>query len=410
MNTKKTLNNDGKLKMFFVYVTVVYTFILAAYPGTGVANILSKVIFMGFYLLCICKARIILDDINLLMAVFAVYMAVSLMISFAFNGVSFGVILKEYMYEVFPILLFITIRYYNINIKNMFNLFVVVCLLFIILGLPVYFRQIPLLILSDEYTVMRNSAIAAGFGSYIGVIGMGYLSQLAFAVLLFDKTTIKYKKVFLILFFTFSLLTLQRSALLGLMFSIMLFFFQKAGNPKQLLKNIFLLLLIIVLFILVLNKAALNFFPYDIGDHIRATLRDFNLKDALGGRSDQMFLYSDNIFQIIFGNGMGVFSPNNPHAIYSISDSSYYRIYNELGIVGLSLFILPFLLILYKAINKKNYYLIYLVGFSLVSFYFNRTIWSIPGAYVFYIFLALEIPVKNDYIFEVEEKCLKKFP
>ena len=70
------------------------------------------------------------------------------------------------------------------------------------------------------YSQLKNNAIATGFGSYIGVIGLGYLCQLAFAILLFDLVKIKGKPILLIVFFAFSLFTLQRSSMLGLIFAI----------------------------------------------------------------------------------------------------------------------------------------------------------------------------------------------
>ena len=385
----KVSRRDKFICFFLLYVIVIYTFILAAFQENGSWGAIAKVLLLVFFILGFKNKYIIRNSINLLMLTFVLYTMISLGMSFCINTLSIQTVMKEIMYEIMPVLMFVLSLSIEIDKEKVIKTYLLSLLLLIIIGIPIFFNvSIPGL--SQMYSQLKNNAIATGFGSYIGVIGLGYLCQLSFAILLFDLVKIKGKPILLVVFFAFSLFTLQRSSMLGIVFAILISFFNTNISRKQRRNYILLLASIVIAFLLIINGVGSHFFPYAMNEYIQSGFQDFKLSLVLGDRSDQMLIFVEGFVDILFGQGFGKYSPNNSNAIFNISDSSYYRIINELGIIGLTLFLAPFVVIFIKALRKKRFFLMYLVSFSLVSFYFNRTIWSIPSAYVFYLFMALE--------------------
>jgi Ca2+/Na+ antiporter len=70
-------------------------------------------------------------------------------------------------------------------------------------------------------------------------------------------------------------------------------------------------------------------------------------------------------------------------------DANYYRIYNELGIIGGIIFFMPFLAIFLKALSRKDPFMLFLITYTLFAFYFNRVLWAVPTAYVIYTIIGI---------------------
>ena len=124
--------------------------------------------------------------------------------------------------------------------------------------------------------------------------------------------------------------------------------------------------------------------------NILSEFSNFNYTSVAKDRAYQAIIFNtEEVFNILFGEGFGKYSPNNTLSKLIMPDASFYRIYNELGIIGGLSFFFPFIYLFIKAIKNRNAFETYFIGFSLIAFFFNRIIWMIPLNYIFFTFLGV---------------------
>ena len=389
MMKNKTKETFNKYTIFLIYAMIPYTFINAV-NDTGTASILNRLILAGLLLFAIIPLnnRITEDSIQAHFVILAIYMTVSLIVSGLYRNYTSDAFLREALYTILPIGLFIRVSKEDMPNYKFYRLLIGLISIIVIVGLPVYFKRLPLLIMGREFRILRLNSIGVGFGSFIGVIGMGYLSQLGFSICLYNKTKLgKINILFEIIFAIISFLTLQRSPVIGILIAVVLYVFNGHGLKKG-LKYIFLISLSGVAVYIVLFRVVGQFTDFKLENYLNNTIKTMSL--GIGERSNQHVIYNSNIVEYVFGKGLGTFSPNNPNAIQSLTDAGMYRVFNELGLVGMILYFFPLLQILMKMVKKKNVFGVYFISFSLASFYVNRTIWSIPSVFVFYLILGIE--------------------
>jgi hypothetical protein len=162
---------------------------------------------------------------------------------------------------------------------------------------------------------------------------------------------------------------------------------KKGAVLKLALKLVSIILLIVLI---VVNWSAIITFANDllgfnILKYVNSELSTFNMEDVMSDRSSQAIITNtDNVFNILFGEGYGKYSPNNMHSIRRMPDASYYRLYNELGIIGTFLFFLPYAMIFINSVRKRNFFAIYFMLHTFIAFFFNRVLWAIPISYIIY--------------------------
>jgi hypothetical protein len=69
-------------------------------------------------------------------------------------------------------------------------------------------------------------------------------------------------------------------------------------------------------------------------------------------------------------------------------DAMLYRIFNEMGLLGLSLFLLFFYLNLMRAIRRRNWFIIALLAYMFLSNATNRVLFYAPFSILPYFLLA----------------------
>ena len=377
--------------IFYIFIIVIYPLIYELYRDYGVAAdrnklvlfVLLSAIMLSFYKIIINYKKGIIDYLFSLQLVYLIF---SITIYSIIVGMYVGDILREILYSIIPILFYFIAKTFNRDDIKLFIKTMVFSLYFVILiGLLNLFEiKFPEML---DYALNKNRSL--NFRSYYSAIGMGYISQLMFSILLFNKISLKkYRTLLMLILFITSLLTLQRSAYLGLMISITIYLFWKRGGKNVI--TILSLSFMALIFYVFLTVDLHEYFNYDVGFNISEEISNFNYNSVAMDRNAQAQIFNaDNIFNIIFGEGFGKYSPNNSLTILKMPDASYYRIYNELGLLGSLVFFTPYFLLLKSAFKKHNQFAIYFIGFTMLAFFFNRIVWMIPLNYIFYTFLGV---------------------
>lgn len=392
------IKNTFSIKILFIYLMVFYPLIFQIYLNNSFASLINQ--FILFFLISLtiisCSKRVISHinsdklNVSVIFSLTFFYLTISLALFSALNGrINIPSILREFLYSIIPILFYFIGKIFNYNEKNLFLRYLFYCLsLVVIIG---FIYRLGLYLPKSIINVFEQKPFRFNFSSYYTPIIMGFLAQFMFALLLFKKIKLKFRYLLIVIFFVVSILTLQRAAFLGLFVSSLIYIFYRFSIFKIILV-IFVFLIVTPLIYTTINNNitsdndSLIFSPKKLIDEIES----FKLSNVQSDRKSQAIITNDNnFFNMLVGEGFGKYSPNNELTLLKMPDASYFRIFNELGLIGFFLFFTPFIFLLYEAIKIKNPFMIYFILFSLLAFYFNRVLWSIPINYVFYTSLGI---------------------
>lgn len=387
------------LLIYISYILILYPLINILVKGQSALQMINRILLIVITMISMMLFKEELfrrrpKFIDTLIIITSLYITISLLLFYSYsNQLTIMDMFKEILYTILPFFIyFMGISVAKKHKVHVIKLMVYNILVSIALGAILYFNLRPIIFANFINILKSENKFLWQFGSIYGVIIMGYLSQLMYALVLFNKYSGKYKRILLIIFLGVSILTLQRSAFIGIFMSTMIFsLFSLSNNNLRSIKELFKLYVIVLIVMLVLLNIIdqLGILNYSLYDHIMANFRSLNLKSVMSDRSSQTVIFNNsNIFHILFGEGFGKYSPNNSLATIVQPDASYYRIYNELGLFGFILFFSVFIYFLLKGIKKRDAFLIYLVSFTLVAFYFNRVLWSTPCNYIIFMLLG----------------------
>jgi len=378
------------LDLFFIYIIIIYALIYKLYDqDSSQANFNKIILFMLilFVILFFVKKKINVKSKKLVYSfylIWGLYLLISLMIYYVISDMVISDVFKEILYSILPITLYFIAKSLSFHQgRQVIKIIFISIIIVMLVGMFAYTSiELPLGI-----TDILTTKTYRNFSSYYSPIVMGYFVQLLYAMVLFDFIRLKKTKLpFLVAMFILALLTYQRAAYLGVGISTAIFFLHP--TYKSFSKIIFLLSAIFVLYF-IFNTNLSTQTGYDIKPFIFDELENFTLAEVTAEREEQNILFNDdNIFNIIFGDGYGKYSPNNQHTIHKMPDASYLRIFNELGLIGLLLFLIPFSFEMIDALRKRQVFYSYFILFTLIAFYFNRILWSIPLAYIIYFLLG----------------------
>lgn len=385
--TRKFLLKMDSIKIFLIYLNVIYPLIFQLYAESDLISITNQIL-LGLVFVWVLyqyngsfKKFNNSRNIEVFFYLSISYQVVSLILFLTSLNFSFIDACREILYAILPISFFFIGKSGLLQTKSIYNLFLGTVGLVILIGL---LHRIDNSLIPSSIIKAIEAKRTINFASYYTPIIMGYFSQLIFAILLFKRIKIPYvHNLALIISLLIAIITLQRAAFLGILLSI--FFY--AIKTKRFLRLGAALMIGIMLF------QVSQFFLDDTGitstKKVLEEINDFNLAKVNETRTQQAVITNnENILMIIFGEGFGKYSPNNMNSILKLPDASYYRIFNELGILGTIIFFIPFIIILFQLIKTKHHFGIYFISFSMISFFFNRTIWSIPINFNFYLILG----------------------
>lgn len=386
--SRKFLLKMDSIKLFLIYLNVIYPLIFQLYVESEFISITNQLILGLLFVWVLQQYNSSFKKFNNSRNIEAFfylsisYQVISMTLFLTSLNLSFLDASREILYAILPISFFFIGKSGLLQTKSIYYLFLGTVGLVILIGI---LNRIDNSLIPSTIKEAIEAKRTINFASYYTPIIMGYLSQLIFAILLFKKIKIPFMhNLAVIISLLIAIITLQRAAFLGLLLSI--FFY--AISTKRFLRLGTVLIIGIMLF------QVSQFFLDDTGitstEKLFEEVNDFNLAKVNATRIGQAVITNnENILLIVFGEGFGKYSPNNMNSILKMPDASYYRIFNELGILGTIIFFIPFIIILFKLIKTKHHFGIYFISFSLISFFFNRTIWSIPINFNFYLILGI---------------------
>ena len=385
-------------EILLVYLMVFYPLVFQMFLNNSLMSLMNQVILFSLLssTIFIYSKRVIshiyVDKLNISVFFLLIffYLTISLVIFTALNGrINIPSILREFLYSIIPILFYLIGKIFNYNEKNIFLRYLFYCLsIVVIIG---FIYRLGLYLPKSIMNVFEQKPFRFNFSSYYTPIIMGFLAQFMFALLLFKKIKLKFRYLLIVIFFVVSILTLQRAAFIGLFISLLIYIFFRFSIFKIILITFVFLIGTQLIYTTINNNITSDndsqvFSPQKFIDEIES----FKFSNVQSDRKSQAIITNDNnFFNILVGEGFGKYSPNNDLTLLKMPDASYFRIFNELGLIGFFLFFTPFIFLLYEAIKIKNPFMIYFILFSLLAFYFNRVLWSIPINYLFFTSLGI---------------------
>ena len=235
---KMLFNKKIIFLFFYFFIIIIYPLVYVLNIGDTGTSLINKFAFFSilFLMILFYSKEIFFRKKNLIDYLFIwsiLYLTISLLL-YASSGVMLlGDIFRESLYSIIPVLFYFMGKSLkrsemDIFIKSVFFLFLGV----IFLGVLNLF----------DFSFFNTDAFQKGniLKTFYSAITMGYIAQLMFALVLFKQIRSRYLTQFLLgFFFIISLLTLQRSSYLGIIFALFVYLlFQYRGRLRVLLFNI----------------------------------------------------------------------------------------------------------------------------------------------------------------------------
>lgn len=226
------------------------------------------------------------------------------------------------------------------------------------------------------------------FPSYLSSMAVGNLTVVSIPLLFMMRENFSKKIFFVFLgfFIIGSILTMQRSSFIMLIFVLIVSvksLMNKKSNFKKYIK-IILSTFVVSLFLFFIYKNVLN----DTQRFIFES-RVSNLGSAISERSNQWETAIDIVSEYPLGTGVGSVGHKAASAGVQeiVSDGNYFRILAEVGIQGLSVFLILNCLVMFRIAKRNRYLLIALIvylfqaiGTNVFDIYYTSFIyWFILG-------------------------------
>ena len=280
------------------------------------------------------------------------------------------------------ILLFL--NYFHLKFKlhkeiQYLNKYIIYLFIFILLGTFVNFFLSPNifgLINETTYSNQENLSKLNFTKRAISFIkspqSLGFVLSLFF--ILYKRYSIK-SKIFSLLIFIAGIITFSKSFFLTILASFIL------KNRRKLI-YIFAFAITVISFV--------DITSYSLGFqrilNINKTISEFSSSDRAFAYS--YFLKYDNIPELLLGSGVGSLSRgaeifSNSNKIFQSSESFIIQLFNEIGLVGLFLFVLLINKIFMNLKNKEVFFII------LILSIFTPSLYGYGAAFFFYYFLFL---------------------
>jgi len=390
-----SLIKDKVLSFYFAYYFLIGLYIiflrLNSVPNTiteflyGISIIIAIVALAKNGFLSLTKR---ID--SLMLIIFFVYYIVSSIIYSAYEGGSDSSwLIKDWLYSLLPILFYILIRHTKLIINYQLVLKITlfsIAVYDVIAMMMLFFPGSSLERMFSQEMIVRESVAYALFG-LLGTILGGFTNVIALIICVFSPISLRsiYKIILSVLFIICIFLTGQRTPIGGIAIIIIISLFTQKGKSR-----FFLLLSFILLAILFAN--------------INVEVEGFDVKNAMTERYVERFniftsgsetrgnqwqvFVMDNPFSFIIGDGVGKYSIVNPNSTLPMPDAMLYRIFNEMGLIGITTYLIFFILNLIKAIKRKNGFMLALILYVFIANYFNRVLFTAPLSIIPYFLIA----------------------
>ena len=398
------------IRWFFVETLLVYPMLCDYYEYAGGLVTINRALwFCSFSLLLLLYGRGMLSElsrVDCIILLSALYISTSLFVFCSLGCEQFNstLFLMDIFMSVLPMVAYFIIKraakqQYEIVLSSIINTVAITSAI----GIMLYFGlRIP--IVYDVLLLGASKNASWALSSVYGPILMGYLAQLAFALTLFGVHKSRFRSVLMVLFGFTAILSTQRSAVLGLIIALAVFLWRNTTNLKEngirrARRSLQVIMGLVLMMLMLLLADLYNVFGYSMINRIdHLIISDMTLASALKDRSEQQVITNtSNPISILIGEGFGKYSANNNTALLVQPDASFFRAFNELGIIGCMIYFSVFLHFLWRGIRKRNAFVIYCLVHTLIAFYFNRIVWSVTGGFTVFSLLALiELGVRRN--------------
>jgi hypothetical protein len=215
---------------------------------------------------------------------------------------------------------------------------------------------------------------------------IGYMSLFCFSYTIFFRFG-KSRYFLLILYGIATILSMQRSMWAGLLLAFAIYFMNsKAGQKKKKHDFLYFAILISAAFLVLAGNDILE----PLTKLVSNRLLEFNIGDAMSERSSQQLIFNvENPLSIVFGEGYGKYSPlNKEENLINLPDAPLYMIYNETGILGLSIFILMIASFGLRAFGERDWFQVWLVLHLVIALSGSRVLWYFPLNFLIFMLLG----------------------
>lgn len=299
-------------------------------------------------------------------------------------------ILKDFSYSLIPMLFYLAIRTSKIKLDGKILLLltwlgiIIIDVLSLMMYLNVGFNIASLF---RQDALEFEGTIEIALSGIVGVIFTGFINVIGLIICVFSQ--LKINKIFKIcsgILFVFCIfLTGQRTPIGGVLIIILVYLLKNRG------KGLIIATITTCLLLWVLPRFDLELQGVSIKEAMieRTLMRFENFRGGTTGRESQYKIYiDDNVFEFFIGEGVGAHSPENPSCWTPMPDAMLFRILNEMGIVGLSLFLFFFYINLQHAIKKRNWFMIAMILYLFFANSTNRVLFLAPLSILPYFLLA----------------------
>ena len=330
------------------------------------------------------------SDVKLLFCFFIYYIISSLLYVGRGDIPEVSWLIKDWLYSLLPILFYILVRLSKFQIEEqlflkvtLYSIFFLDIIALTIFAFPGSFigGLIDLSVLSDETYSYALTGVC-------GVIITGFLNVIGLSITLLSPIKINsiVRILCSLLFVVCVFLAGQRTPIGGVVIVLLVFLLKFKG------KGILGAIVLLILLSLVYSKIDYEIDNISVKEVMteRYVGRFDQLKSGDSNRGDQ-YVNNDekNVLQVFLGCGVGKHSPENPYSTLQMPDAMLNRIYNEMGIFGLSLFLLFFLVNMMVAIKRKDGFMIAFIAYVFFANMFNRVLFIAPTSILPYMFIAL---------------------
>lgn len=309
---------------------------------------------------------------------FLVYYIISSLIYSVGDTSDSSWLFKDYLYSLLPLISYILIRTSRFRIDKQLFLKTTLLVIFAIdvISLIQFIAPSSAISILFNKEQFESEAIAFALNGLLGVIQMGFVNVIGLAICLLSplEGKVYFKYALSLLFIICALLTGQRTPIGGI--AIVLFCY----SLRYKVKGIIGICLLLGAFYYLFNNVNIEASGFSVNEMLseRTLDRLSSTKSGSSNREDQQVILIDSAFGMLFGDGVGCYSPNNPESKNAMPDAMLYRIFNEMGIIGLMLYISFWLKNFFYAIRRNDAFMVAFIFYIFFANYFNRVLFIAP--------------------------------
>lgn len=389
------LSNNKGLPFYFAYYYLIGLYIiflrLVSMPNAITEILYGVSLLITFWILCkrgISKLTQ-RNDVQVLLF-FLIYYLLSSLFFVAYGNIpESSWLLKDWLYSLIPILFYVLVRQTNVTLNPQYILKITVFAIIVydvIALIMLFFPGASVVGLFKKEAVDSESVSYALYGLLGSILG-GFTNVIALAICVLSPISIRsIYKVLLSVFFTVcTFMVGQRTPVGGIAIVLIVSLFSQKGKSR------WITFFIILILAFIYTRISIEVNGLSVIETM--TQRYIGRFDVLTSGAETrggqwQILNLDSVSSILFGKGVGRYSQVNPYSSVAMSDAMLFRIFNEMGLIGLISFILFFIINLMRAFKKNNSFMIALILYAFMANCFNRVLFTAPMSIIPYILIS----------------------